>query len=27
LFDASIQRDLKDIKKQFLQNLYIADLH
>jgi F-type H+-transporting ATPase subunit delta len=26
LFDASISRDLKDIKKQFLQNLYIPDI-
>jgi F-type H+-transporting ATPase subunit delta len=26
LFDASILRDLNDIKKQFLQNLYIPDI-
>ncbi|MBK7762533.1 MAG: ATP synthase F1 subunit delta [Bacteroidetes bacterium] len=26
LFDASISRDLKDIKKQFLKNLYIPDI-
>ncbi|QEH40559.1 ATP synthase F1 subunit delta [Chitinophaga sp. XS-30] len=26
LFDASIQRDLKDIKKQFLKNIYVPEL-
>lgn len=26
LFDASIRRDLNDIKKQFTKNLYIADI-
>ena len=26
LFDASILRDLKDIKKQFLKNEYVPDL-
>lgn len=26
LFDASIKRDLKDIKKQFTQNLYVAEI-
>lgn len=26
LFDASILRDLNDIKKQFLQNLYVPDI-
>lgn len=26
LFDASIRRDLKDIKKQFTKNLYVADI-
>ncbi|MBP6623847.1 MAG: ATP synthase F1 subunit delta [Chitinophagaceae bacterium] len=26
LFDASIQRDLKDIRKQFLENMYIPNI-
>lgn len=26
IFDASIERDLKDIKKQFTKNIYIADI-
>lgn len=26
LFDASVLRDLKDIKKQFLKNIYISDI-
>ncbi|UYQ93262.1 ATP synthase F1 subunit delta [Chitinophaga horti] len=26
LFDASVQRDLKDIKKQFLSNIYVSDI-
>jgi F-type H+-transporting ATPase subunit delta len=26
LFDASVQRDLNDIKKQFLSNIYVSDI-
>lgn len=26
LFDASVARDLKDIKKQFLKNIYVSDI-
>lgn len=26
LFDASVVRDLKDIKKQFLKNIYVSDI-
>ncbi len=26
LFDASVQRDLKDIRKQFLKNIYVSDI-
>lgn len=26
LFDASVLRDLKDIKKQFLKNIYVSDI-